>query len=96
MKMQLLSMHGQIMWLQAKTFIKSKTEKITSKMSADDKLVVAMILIAIAAALCYVFRENISKLLNAIFNSVGGTISDTFKGTAGEMDNPFAEGNTGS
>lgn len=92
MKLGLMRMQGQIMWLQAKTFIKSKTEKITSKMSADDKLVVAMILIAIAAALCWLFRNSIREMLEKIFGSVNQTVENILSDTSSNSLN----GNTGS
>lgn len=57
--------------------------KVTSKMSGDSQLVVALVLIAVAIGLCIIFRNTIGDVMNNLFATIGKQINDLAAGTVG-------------
>lgn len=55
--------------------------KVTSKMSGDSQLVVALVLIAVAIGLCIIFRNTIGDVMNNLFTTIGKQINDLAAGT---------------
>lgn len=55
--------------------------KVTSKMSGDSQLVVALVLIAVAVGLCFVFRNTISNTMATLFATIGNQIDALAAGT---------------
>jgi len=64
-----------------KEALKNKANDITSKMSGDDKLVVALVLIAVAVGLCIIFRNSISNIMKNIFGTMENKINSLFNET---------------
>ena len=68
-------------------FLRKKAEAIVcinnlyDKMDADDKLVVALVLIAVAVGLCIIFRNQINALVTNIFTNTGKQVNELYKGT---------------
>lgn len=73
----------QVGLLRAKLVVRDKVTNITSKMSGDDKLVVALVLIAVAVFLCIIFRDKIGDLIDTIFESTTEEVEGIFNGTTG-------------
>ena len=57
--------------------------KVTSKMSGDSQLVVALVLIAVAIGLCIIFRNTIGNIMNSLFTTIGTQINSLAAGTVG-------------
>ena len=71
--------------LQSKAFImKSKikegVKKMVSKMPGDSQIVVALVLIAVAIGLCIIFRNQIFKIMQNLFDTIGKQIENLTKG----------------
>ena len=73
----------QVALLKAKLAARDKVTNVTSKMSGDDKLVVALVLIAVAVFLCILFRDKIGDLIETIFESTTDEVEGIFNGTTG-------------
>ena len=56
-------------------------EALEEKMNADDKLVVALVLIAVAVGLCIIFRNEINALVTNIFKSTGSQVNSLYSGS---------------
>lgn len=57
--------------------------KVTSKMSGDSQLVVALVLIAVAIGLCIIFRNTIGDIMNSLFTTIGTQINALAAGSVG-------------
>jgi hypothetical protein len=60
--------------------LKLQTSKLNKKMG-DDKLVVSLVLIAVGVVLCFMFRNQITYVINYALNSLDTKISDMFNST---------------
>lgn len=58
-------------------------DRLTNKENGDSNLVVVLLLIAIAVGLCITFRSKISDMLDTIFNTTQGKITEFTGGAAG-------------
>lgn len=52
-----------------------------NKVKGDDKLVVSLVLIAIAIGLCFIFRNQISELMKTLFKDMTSAIKDMYSGS---------------
>lgn len=61
-----------------KTFDKlaAKFKCATKKMNGDSQLIVVLVLIIIAIALCVIFQNSIKQLMNRIFDSVNNRVTN--------------------
>lgn len=58
-------------------------KKMTAKLRGDSQIVVALVLIAVAIGLCIIFRNEIFRIMNNLFTTIGGQINNL---TAGKLD----------
>lgn len=61
--------------------MKNKVKAFLMKLKGDDKLVVSLVLIAVAVGLCILFREQINTMMKAMFTSMTATITNLYAGT---------------
>lgn len=61
----------------------NKIKAFFGKMKGDDKLVVSLVLIAIAIGLCIIFRNEINTIMTDVFKDLGSTIKELYEGTVG-------------
>ena len=61
----------------------NKIKAFFGKMKGDDKLVVSLVLIAIAIGLCIIFRNEINTIMTDVFKDLGSTIKELYAGTVG-------------
>lgn len=51
-----------------------------NKVKGDDKLVVSLVLIAIAIGLCFIFRNQINQLMTTLFQDMTSAVKDMYSG----------------
>lgn len=61
----------------------NKIKAFFGKMKGDDKLVVSLVLIAIAIGLCIIFRNEINTIMTDVFKDLGSTIKELYAGSVG-------------
>lgn len=59
----------------------NKMKAFFNKVKGDDKLVVSLVLIAIAIGLCFIFRNQISELMKTLFKDMTSAIKDMYSGS---------------
>ena len=65
----------------------NKIKAFFGKMKGDDKLVVSLVLIAIAIGLCIIFRNEINTIMTDVFKDLGSTIKELYEGTLSKTTN---------
>ena len=66
----------------------NKMKAFFNKVKGDDKLVVSLVLIAIAIGLCFIFRNQISALMTTLFADMTTSIKEMYSG--GVTSDPLA------
>lgn len=56
--------------------LSAKAKCLTKKMNGDSQLIVVLVLIIIAIALCVIFQASIKQLMNRIFASVNNRVNN--------------------
>ena len=69
----------------AKAKVKSA---VTSKQRGDSQLVVALLLIVVAVGLCFIFREQVTKIISNVATEVSNAITDLSKDTTKPTPTP--------
>lgn len=69
---------GSMLAGQARSFV---NKKLFSKMSADETLIVKIILMVIAVALCLIFRSAIASTITSLVESVQVSITNMLNST---------------
>lgn len=80
-KLNELVVKGQVKLMQARNKVQDKlVEMSKTKLSGDSQLVVALVLIAVAVGLCFIFRNTINQVMNQLFTAIKGAISNLSAG----------------
>lgn len=61
----------------------NKIKAFFGKMKGDDKLVVSLVLIAVAVGLCIIFRNEINTLLTSMFSDISSSVKKLYGTFAG-------------
>lgn len=59
----------------------NRIKNFVAKIKGDDKLVVSLVLIAVAVGLCIIFRNEINTLLTSMFGDMTTAIEGLYAGT---------------
>lgn len=62
--------------------IRRAKEAVTSKLCGDSQIVVALVLIAVAVGLCFLFKGEISNIVKSLANTVSTSIQNLAKSGA--------------
>ena len=65
---------------KAQLAIECAKEKVTCKSNGDSQIVVALVLIAVAVGLCFIFKDEISNIVKSLANTVSTSISQLASG----------------
>lgn len=56
----------------------NKFKSFVAKVKGDDKLVISLVLIAVAVGLCIIFRDQINTLLTDMFSDVSTSVKNLY------------------
>lgn len=72
--------------IRAKLAVQRATSTVKdkwSKMNGDSQLVVALVLVAVAIGLCFIFRTQINAIMTTLFGKIDDAIDNLTAGTVG-------------